>query len=787
MSRVTLVAGLHGRVSRATPATLDLAASAVLTTGALVDVALLHRWVEVGAVLAVICTGSVAWRRRAPAAAAFAAMSSLLAYGLLTGDPQLTFEPFAIALVFYMLGRHAPRSRERAVAGVLLAYALAALALMFWRSGGNVPAQAAGGFLVFALVPWALGKLVARHEALGTALFETNARLRDGQDLRAAQAANEERHRMARELHDVIAHCVSVMVIQASAARIVLGEDLDGARTALRAVESSGREALADLRRIVGTRRRDGYELTDGPLRLSQLGTLAERAREVGVPTRVRISSPLPALPAGLELALFRVVQEALTNVVKHANGAAADIELGVVDGDAVEVVVTDSGAAAPGTELPESGHGLVGMRERVALHGGRLTAGPLPGGGWAVRASLPLTEKGPMPVSDSDGEAVEATPPRVGLGRTLDPALAAAWLVVLETEALTSSHRHGSLALNVTLVGAAAIAGLWRRRWPLAFLVAVGLLTIPLTHGLTSRDYSTVTGLYTVVVPIYAVAGWEERGRAIVGLALWSVGATAIGLFEHAALGGLTGPLVAAGATWTVGRVIRSHRELAAQLRESAARLAAERDDRARLAAVAERIRIARDLHGLVAQDVVAMVVQAEAAHDRLDRDADAAREALEAIEATGRRALAQVRLILGVLRTHDDGRVREPQPGLGQIHALVERAREAGQIVELSIEGEPGAVFAGVDLTTYRILEDVLSSAAERRGGAVAIALRFGEESLELDLSAPGLDPRAWPTQAMSDRVKLCNGEVGAVAGDTSGARLVVRLPRAAQGAFA
>ena len=505
------------------------------------------------------------------------------------------------------------------------------------------------------------------------------------------------------------------------------------------------------------------------------------------MPTRLRLKTPLPSLPAGLEQAVYRIVQEALTNVVKHAPGATAEVKIGVSEG-VLELAVTDTGTEATyGLEdLPESGHGLVGMRERVALYRGEVSAGPESGGGWVLRARIPLAAGVSVP------HAAGIEPPahaawRPASGRGTDAGLACAWLVALEVEACTSDHRQGPLWLNALLVGSMALAFAFRRRNPLLFLIVVALLGIPLTHGLTSRDYATLTGLYSVLVPTYTVAAWEERKRAVLGLALWCAGATLIGIFEHAPLAGLTGPLLAAGCAWTVGRVIRAHRRLAEQLRETAARLAAEREDRARLAAVGERIRIARDLQRIAAQDVVAMVVQSEAAESLLERDAEAAIEAIEAIESQGRRALAQVRLILGVLRNRDVRRELEPQPGLGQIHALVERARHQGQPVELVIEGEPRSVLAGVDLTTYRILEEVLAQAAARPGSTVAVALRFDEESLSLDVRATGLGSRLWPSRTIRDRVALCDGLVDTASSDDRGARLVVRLPRSVQGAFA
>ena len=188
------------------------------------------------------------------------------------------------------------------------------------------------------------------------------------------------------------------------------------------------------------------------------------------------------------------------------------------------------------------------------------------------------------------------------------------------------------------------AVAGLWRRRTPLRFLIVVGLLSIPLSHGLTSRDAATVTGLYIVLVPTYALG-------AFVGATARSARAGTLGLHRdrrsassstHRSAGSPAPcsrpPRPGASGAWRARQ-----RELAARLRETSARLAAERDDRARLAVVGERTRIARDLHALVAHDVIAMVVQAEAAQSLLDTETDAARTAAAAIEQTGRDAPRQ------------------------------------------------------------------------------------------------------------------------------------------------
>jgi signal transduction histidine kinase len=778
---------MFARQRRAALSLIDVVLAGALTAGALTDVASLTR--RAPAVLAiclsVACTSSVAWRRRAPAAAAFVAATAMLAYHLATADPRMTFEPYAVVFCYYMLGRRLQARNGRLIQGVLLGYALATLAPDFRAAGSAWAGDVAGSWMLFAVLPCGLGVLAARHAAMTRELAANMTRLKGEQERRAQRAASDERNRVARELHDVIAHCVSVMVIQASAARLVAASDAGAARAALQTVGASGREAMADLRRVMGVLRRGD----DDPAGLAQLNTLIKRARDAGVPAQLRVQDPPEALPAALDLVVYRVVQEALTNVVKHAGPARADVQVRFHAG-MIDLTITDTGTrSAP--ELvtsPVSGHGLVGMRERLALYGGRLDAGPRADGGYAVHARIPMAAAAPARKGGPSGglpAGGEVAGPRPWSGLWLDPLLAGAWLVALEAEALTSSHRHGPLLLNVLVVGAMALAGLWRRRVPLVFLFVTGMLAIALSQGLTSRDYATVTGTYSVLIPTYAVGAWEKRSRAATGIATWACAATVAGVVQHAQLSGLAGPLLAAGAAWSAGRVIRAQRELAAKLRGTSARLAAEREDRARLAVASERARIARDLHALVARGVIAMVVQAEAAQNLLEADPSGANISMSAIEDTGRDALSEMRRMLGVLRNGEQSRELRPQPGLDQIHALLQRSRESGQPVEFTIEGEPGALFAGVDMIAYRILEEVLGSTHRRPGGPVTLTLRFGGEELELDFRATGSGLRRWPTPGMRERIAICDGQLTLSSGDDRGSRMTIRLPRGLQAA--
>jgi signal transduction histidine kinase len=231
---------------------------------------------------------------------------------------------------------------------------------------------------------------------------------------------------------------------------------------------------------------------------------------------------------------------------------------------------------------------------------------------------------------------------------------------------------------------------------------------------------------------------------------------------------------------SWATGRVLRARRMLAVELRNKAKRIAAEREDRERLAVADERSRIARELHAVVATTVSAMVVQTNAAQRLLDVDAARADDAMASIEEAGRKTLAEMRRVLGLLRDADEPAELSPQPGVGQIHALVEAARERLN-VELHVEGEPDSLPASVNLGLYRILEDALTSGGEDTSWPTEITLRFGETDVELTVTAGGAS-LSWPTLAMRERVALCEGDI-----EVDVTRLVVRLPRAFAGALA
>jgi signal transduction histidine kinase len=247
--------------------------------------------------------------------------------------------------------------------------------------------------LISAVLATGVGLLIGR--ALGVLQVETEVLEERASDLererdeRAEQAVAEERGRIARELHDVIGHSISVMGVQAGAVRRVLKPEQEREREALLAVEQTGREAVGEMRRLIGLLRTDEHGIEAPSPSLKRIEHLAAEMRQAGLAVELHVEGDLGTLPAGADLAGYRIVQEALTNVLKHAPRAhvAASIRASV---GAIEIDVVDDGAGAAGSN-GHVGHGLLGMRERTALYRGDLTTGPRAGGGFQVHARIPI------------------------------------------------------------------------------------------------------------------------------------------------------------------------------------------------------------------------------------------------------------------------------------------------------------------------------------------------------------------------------------------------------------
>ncbi|MFI2207150.1 sensor histidine kinase [Streptomyces sp. NPDC020192] len=321
------------------------------------------------------------------------AVLSLAVCGLAPWHPQAIFwggVPLAFAL-FCVTSLRPART-----AGVALA-----AALVMAVSTGLPRFEHTGAVVPFALlfgVAWAVGFAVGQRRRYLHTL------LRQEQD-RADREAAAERLRIARELHDGIAHSMSVISVQAGYGRLVLDDRPQDARNALEAIETTGRETLVELRRMLGVLHDDGDDGDDGDgtdnpalapaPRLADLDRLAERTRRPGLRIGLAVTGCARPLPPGLEAAAYRIVQEALTNVVKHADASTAQVTVAYGPGE-LTLTVTDDGSIRPAPS--RTGRGLTGMQERLALYGGTLLAGPAGTGGFRVRASIPLD--GPQPTA---------------------------------------------------------------------------------------------------------------------------------------------------------------------------------------------------------------------------------------------------------------------------------------------------------------------------------------------------------------------------------------------------
>jgi signal transduction histidine kinase len=238
-------------------------------------------------------------------------------------------------------------------------------------------------------VTWTIARAFVERSRHADRLEERAA----GLERAHAEAVARERATIARELHDVIAHSVSVMTVQAGAARLLLDEDPPRARDSLVAVEETGRQALGEMRRLLGILRGDEHEADLAPQPgIAEIEPLVQQVRAAGLPVDLVVEGEPTPLSPGVDLVAYRVVQEALTNALKHGGAARAQVSI-CYRATALELAVTNNGAARMNGR---GGHGLIGMRERVALYGGEFEAGPRAEGGYVVRASLPLDAAAP-------------------------------------------------------------------------------------------------------------------------------------------------------------------------------------------------------------------------------------------------------------------------------------------------------------------------------------------------------------------------------------------------------
>jgi signal transduction histidine kinase len=332
------------------------------------------------------------WRRTEPLVPMVAVLAGLGVMGFWLTKPPDTFAAVLLMVsAAYAVGRHLHGRRSIHALGVGTVV-IVGLAFSFDPHDIFFPVT------FFWILPWLAGRTIRNHTILARELAEKAERAQHAREEDERRAIALERSRIARELHDVLAHNLSVMVVQASAARRVLDKDPARAVEVAALIERTGREALAEIRHMFGpVRRGDGEDLS-GPPSIARLDELARRARSAGLGVELRVSGDQVALPPGIDQAAYRIVQEALTNAIKHAGSARARVTVEYEPNEVVLSIEDDGDGPREGFDLSEvgGGHGLVGMRERAALYGGIVQAGRRRGGGFAVRARLPTRPRVP-------------------------------------------------------------------------------------------------------------------------------------------------------------------------------------------------------------------------------------------------------------------------------------------------------------------------------------------------------------------------------------------------------
>jgi signal transduction histidine kinase len=343
--------------------------------------------------VAALLAWGVAVRRRWPLSAVSVVlvfMTVKMLFGVGGNASNAAGVQIGVILLLYGLGAFATERRSVwMLAAAVVITSLNALTKAGGGVGALFPMEA---FAV--LLPYALGRAIRTRAARELASRDAAEQLDAALVTSARAAVYDERSRIARELHDVIAHSVSVMVIQAGGARLVMGEEPDRAEQSLRSVERAGRDALAELRRLLGILGDgDPHALAPQP-GLRDISPLLAHAQESGISVHLRVDGAAVPVPPALDLCAYRIVQEALTNAIKHAAPARASVDVRWRE-SILELEISDDGRRRRSLKRTTGGHGIEGMRERVALHSGSVEAGARPNGGFTVRARLPLTHGG--------------------------------------------------------------------------------------------------------------------------------------------------------------------------------------------------------------------------------------------------------------------------------------------------------------------------------------------------------------------------------------------------------
>ena len=344
-------------------------------------------------VLGVVAGGALIVRRSAPLAVLLTTLGALMAIAIITPDAGDPLEASAASVLIALYTTAALRELSESIAALALTAGVLMVLSLATADVENRQTSALGGAIVVGALSagiWGLGAYAQTRRRYAREQQERLAQLERERDQLARIAVHEERASIARELHDIVAHSVSVMLVGVRGARDVLRTSPTVADDALAHVETSGEQSLAELRRILALLRepKDGAESRPQPS-LADLDELVADYRDAGLPVRLEVTGEQRPLPGGVELSVYRIVQEALTNVLKHSRPTRVTVTLAFRD-SRLELEVVDDGTT-PDNAIEMPGHGIVGMRERIALLGGELETGRRVGDGYRVAARLPV------------------------------------------------------------------------------------------------------------------------------------------------------------------------------------------------------------------------------------------------------------------------------------------------------------------------------------------------------------------------------------------------------------
>jgi signal transduction histidine kinase len=375
------------RARRVPPIWLDRALAAAFLVAGLIEFAIVWEGEAVWAIVPLIAYSTLAWRRTRPIVGGLAMIGVWLVLNFGTAGDLEPLQTPLIAILFmaYAMGAYT-EGRAAVAAPLVLGIGMLVVVASF-----DDPVFTDYVFpTAFVMVAWLAGRGLRTRARLTEELHEAAARAQEAHEHQIARAAAEERRRIAREMHDVVAHSVSVMVVQAGGARRILERDPRRAVEAATHIEDVGRAALTEMRRLLGMMHHGDEDAGRAPQpTLRELDGLIERSRAAGLDVTLVVEGDPRPLPPGKDLAAYRVVQEALTNAIKHAGRATTSVTVRW-EPSSLELAIVDTGGMAMNGSNG-SGHGLVGMEERMRLYDGSLRAGPMRGGGFEVVAKMPL------------------------------------------------------------------------------------------------------------------------------------------------------------------------------------------------------------------------------------------------------------------------------------------------------------------------------------------------------------------------------------------------------------